>query len=72
MGQCSHICIWSEDLSESKDVCGCPAGLILHEDRRTCGQRPPCESSEFTCTTVNEPSNNNNKKCIPLSWRYVI
>lgn len=66
--QCSHICIGTS--SKSTEICACPQGLILLENRKTCGLVPSCGAEYFTCTApTNGASNGVNKDCIPVSWR---
>lgn len=54
-GTCSHLCM----PSETGRVCGCPIGMSLAEDGKTCVD---CSVNHFTCVS-------GNKDCIPASWR---
>lgn len=72
--KCSHFCIAEYSKSES-EICSCPQGLMLLEDKRSCGALPACGPNHFTCA---EPVSNSksvygvselNKDCIPVSWR---
>lgn len=58
-GGCSHICLIIGN--ESIRKCGCPYGLILSNDERTCISPTSCSPDEFACLS--------GKKCIPNSWR---
>ncbi|XP_021709286.1 low-density lipoprotein receptor-related protein 6 [Aedes aegypti] len=70
--KCSHICIGAPDDVKGEDVCGCPQGLMLMKDRRSCGALPVCGPDHFTCAVTfssNGLDGDNNKDCIPVSWR---
>jgi low density lipoprotein receptor-related protein 5/6 len=71
--KCSHICIATEN--NSNDICSCPKGLMLVQDRKNCAARPLCGNEHFTCQTASTvtPSPHGgtdlNRDCIPISWR---
>lgn len=54
-GGCSHLCM----PSESGHVCGCPIGMVLDEDGRTC---VACGPNHFACAS-------GQKDCLRASWR---
>lgn len=63
-GDCSHFCFPAPD---SQRVCGCPYGMKLSPNQRTCvadpSNEPPtlqCGANSFSCT---------NGKCVPNSYR---
>ncbi|XP_063231013.1 low-density lipoprotein receptor-related protein 6 isoform X2 [Bacillus rossius redtenbacheri] len=61
-GGCSHLCLAAPGANGT--VCSCPAGLLLHEDRRSCSALPACGSDHFACASA--PSA---LECVPLAWR---
>ncbi|XP_058118481.1 low-density lipoprotein receptor-related protein 6 [Anopheles ziemanni] len=65
--ECSHICIGAPDDLPNEHVCACPAGLMLLEDRRKCGEQPICGPDHFICASPSQRDRNND--CIPSSWR---
>lgn len=74
--RCSHFCIagYAQSESESEsEVCSCPNGLTMLEDRRSCSrQLPACGPNHFTCAASDHEildENVDNKDCIPSSWR---
>lgn len=70
--RCSHLCIASsEGRVRGGDICSCPQGLMLLEDKQNCGALPACGKDHFTCATpISGGSKNDmNKDCIPASWR---
>lgn len=70
--KCSHLCISpSEGRVRGGDICSCPQGLMLLEDKQNCGALPACGKDHFTCATpISGGSKNDmNKDCIPASWR---
>lgn len=76
--KCSHFCI-AENTASDTEICSCPQGLMLLEDKRSCGALPACGPDHFTCVAPvygnpNGLSSGNglsdmNKDCIPVSWR---
>lgn len=76
--KCSHFCI-AENSKVETEVCSCPQGLMLLEDKRSCGALPACGPSHFTCAapvygsangqSVDGSATELNKDCIPASWR---
>ncbi|XP_055856668.1 low-density lipoprotein receptor-related protein 6 [Episyrphus balteatus] len=69
--KCSHICIASAE-GRSRDICSCPQGLMLLEDKQNCSALPACGPDYFTCAAPvsgSGPNNDHNKDCIPASWR---
>jgi hypothetical protein len=81
--KCSHICIASASAfdNNSNEICSCPKGLMLMQDKRNCGAIPVCGVDHFTCsasytaessllssTTLNGGSEMN-RDCIPVTWR---
>lgn len=63
-GDCSHFCFPAPD---SQRVCGCPYGMKLSPNQRTCvedpSNEPPtlqCGANSFSC---------GNGKCVPSSYR---
>lgn len=74
--KCSHFCIAEED-SADIDICSCPHGLMLLEDKRSCGALPACGPDHFTCAApvyggisgVGAAAADLNKDCIPAAWR---
>lgn len=67
--KCSHFCI-ADGLTKSSDICSCPPGLMLLEDKQNCGALPVCGPDHFTCASpVGGVSGDLNKDCIPASWR---
>lgn len=73
---CSHLCIInpfnaSESSSSSSEICACPQGLILLNDKVTCGMSPVCGPTFFMCASSGseEMSGAWHKDCIPASWR---
>lgn len=68
--KCSHFCI-AEHSSHGNQTCSCPHGLMLLEDRLTCGRLPACGPNHFTCTApiYATDQSGDNKDCIPFSWR---
>lgn len=71
---CSHFCVatYAESVH---DICSCPHGLTMLEDRRRCGrQLPACGPRHFTCAALgsgalDEQGSDNGKECIPFEWR---
>lgn len=75
--RCSHFCV-AESLSSEGEFCSCPQGLMLLEDKRSCGALPACGPDHFTCAAPVYGGPNGlsgrgvsdlNKDCIPVSWR---
>lgn len=73
--KCSHFCI-AEYSKNENEICSCPQGLMLLEDKRSCGALPACGPNHFTCAApvygVSNAQNGDtdlNKDCIPSSWR---
>lgn len=73
---CSHLCIMNpfnstETSAANVEVCACPQGMILLNDKVTCGMSPVCDSTFFQCGSsgLGEVSGAWHKDCIPLSWR---
>ncbi|XP_055383334.1 low-density lipoprotein receptor-related protein 6 [Condylostylus longicornis] len=69
--KCSHICVATMD-GRSRDICSCPHGLMLLEDKQNCGALPACGPDHFTCAAPvpgNGLTSDLNKDCIPVSWR---
>lgn len=63
-GDCSHFCF---PVPDSQRVCGCPYGMKLLSNQRTCvedpSNEPPtlqCGANSFSC---------GNGKCVPNSYR---
>lgn len=79
--KCSHFCIGDEYAANDVDICSCPQGLKLLEDKRNCGALPACGPDHFTCATpmyggiggliggMRASVSDLNKDCIPVSWR---
>lgn len=79
--KCSHFCIAGDNSTPTDaDICSCPQGLMLHEDKRSCGALPACGPDHFTCaapvyggsnglSTIGGSVSDLNKDCIPVSWR---
>lgn len=76
-GKCSHFCI-GDETSTNADICSCPQGLMLLEDKHNCGALPACGPDHFTCAApvygglagIGAMTDLNvNKDCIPVSWR---
>lgn len=75
---CSHFCI-ADSLNVESEICSCPKGLMLLEDKRSCGALPACGPDHFTCAAPVYSGSNGlsgnggvsdlNKDCIPVSWR---
>lgn len=72
--KCSHFCI-ATYLENDSDICSCPNGLMMLEDKRSCSrQLPVCGPNHFTCaapvhSVADDQSGDSNKDCIPSSWR---
>lgn len=69
--KCSHFCI-AEYSKTEKEICSCPQGQMLLQDKRSCGALPVCGPSHFTCAAPiygGSEENSGNKDCIPSSWR---
>lgn len=73
---CSHLCIVnpfnsSEASASSLEICSCPQGLILLNDKVNCGMSPVCGPTFFMCGSsgLEEMSGAWHKDCIPASWR---
>ncbi|XP_049808128.1 low-density lipoprotein receptor-related protein 6 [Schistocerca nitens] len=63
---CSHICLQLQGaVGSDGPACGCPAGLGLQDDERTCIPPPACGQDHFTCATGSISL----KDCLPASWR---
>lgn len=58
-GDCSHICYVTES---GLKKCGCPNGLILHQNKLTCETAPTCGPRDFACES-------GGVRCIPSDWR---
>jgi len=58
-GECSHICFVG---TEGQKKCGCPEGLMLHSDRKSCENAPTCKPTTFACAS-------GSVDCIPKEWR---
>lgn len=79
--KCSHFCIASDTSSPADaEICSCPQGLMLLEDKRSCGALPACGPDHFTCaapvygsssglSAIGSSVSDLNKDCIPVSWR---
>lgn len=69
--QCSHLCIANPSNRSEVDICACPQGLVLLEDKRNCGTSPACGPTSFMCASPvsREMSGAWHKDCIPTSWR---
>ncbi|GAB0086083.1 Low-density lipoprotein receptor-related protein [Sergentomyia squamirostris] len=75
--ECSHLCVATGQASSTRhatlveDACSCPHGLMLMEDKMSCGTLPPCGPDHFTCTSLMPGGllDGVNKDCIPMSWR---
>lgn len=65
-GKCSHLCIGSSDKGPG-EICSCPHGLMLLEDKRNCAAVPACGRDHFTCTSPVPGGVQGD--CIPVSWR---
>lgn len=63
--KCSHFCIAEYSKTEA-EICSCPQGLMLLEDKGNCGALPACGPNHFTCANSGSDLN---KDCIPASWR---
>lgn len=68
--KCSHFCI-AEHPDNGNETCSCPHGLMLMEDRQSCGRLPACGPNHFTCAApiYTADQGSDNKDCIPFSWR---
>lgn len=73
---CSHLCVVnpfnsSEASASALDICACPQGLILLNDKVTCGMSPVCGPTFFMCGSsgLEDLSGAWHKDCIPASWR---
>lgn len=72
--KCSHFCIAEYSKTET-EVCSCPQGQMLLQDKRSCGALPACGPNHFTCAAPlfgvsdENSSSDLNKDCIPSSWR---
>lgn len=77
--KCSHFCI-ADGLQSDSEICSCPEGLMLLEDKRSCSALPACGPDHFTCaapvygtsnglSSVGGGATDLNKDCIPVSWR---
>lgn len=77
--KCSHFCI-GDEVNSTSDICSCPQGLMLLEDKHNCGALPACGPDHFTCaapiysgidgiTGIGGTGADINKDCIPVSWR---
>lgn len=77
--KCSHFCIAGDDAASEVDICSCPQGLMLLEDKRNCGALPACGPDHFTCAapvyggssgllTVGGGVSDLNKDCIPGNY----
>lgn len=58
-GDCSHICYATES---GLKKCGCPDGLVLHQNRLSCEPTPTCGPRDFACES-------GGVRCIPSDWR---
>lgn len=78
--KCSHFCIGDDLASNDLEMCSCPQGLKLLDDKRNCGALPACGPDHFTCATpmyggisgiigMRASVTDLNKDCIPVSWR---
>lgn len=80
--KCSHFCI-AENEATDPEICSCPQGLMLLEDKKSCGALPACGPDYFTCAApiyssasglsgMSSSAIDSNKDCIPIAWRYVL
>ncbi|XKL62898.1 hypothetical protein PGB90_002731 [Kerria lacca] len=60
-GNCTHICLRSIE-NPLKAECGCPSGMRLNFDNKTCSIPPPCGPEHMFCKSLTG-------ECIPVKWK---